>query len=115
MQFSRIGLAFGLACVLALPACANQALPKGDYGTVHGLVKSSSGTAIQGAQITIDTVLQANTGADGSYTINNVPADGPNTTTMVGIAAPGHTCSPNPQSIKVTAQATTEADFTCSP
>jgi len=114
MDLRHIVPALGLAAILALPACSTQALPKGDYGTVHGLVKSNSGAPIPGAQITIDTVLQASTAADGSYTIGNVPADGPSTSTMVAISAPGYTCSPNPQSIKVAAQATTEADFTCS-
>lgn len=106
----------GLVAAIAIAGCAGQALPTGNYGTVHGIVKSTSGAAIAGATITIDTVLTATTDSNGAYTITTVPADDANTTTAVYCTAPSGYVSPSaPLSIKVVAGQTTEADFTLRP
>lgn len=104
--------AIAMAVIFTLAGCAGQALPKGDYGTVHGIVKSTSGAAVQGATITIDTVLTASTDASGSYTVPTVPADDANSSTAVYCNPPPGYVAPPPQSVKVVSGQTTEADFT---
>ena len=102
-----------LATVALVTGCAGQALPKGDYGTIHGIVKNQSGAPGSGASVTLDTVLTASTGSDGSYTLSTVPADDSNTSTSVSVAASGY--ASQTQSVKVTAGQTTEVDFTLQP
>jgi len=108
--FLRAG---ALMAALAVFGCGSQAVPKGDYGTVSGHVKSSSGQPISGATVTIDSVLTATTASDGSYSVGTVPADSADTNTMVQAAAHGFTCPT--QSTKVTSQASSTVDFICSP
>jgi hypothetical protein len=76
MRGSRLTLIAMSAAIACTAACTNQNQnPVGDYGTVQGIVSSSSGP-ITGAQVCIDvSVCSVPTGADGSYRIINVPAD----------------------------------------
>lgn len=107
----------GVAAVLvaaALFGCGSPAVPQGNYGTVVGVVKSSSGQPVAGATITADSVLTAVTGSDGHYTIQTVPVDSPSTSTTVTCQASGF-ASPPAQTVTVAAGKQVEADFTLSP
>lgn len=103
------------AVALALAGCGNPAAPQGNYGTIVGTVKSTSGQPIAGAIVTADTVIQsAPTGPDGKYTIQTVPVDSPQTTTTVTCAASGY-ANPPAQSVTVSPGKQVEVDFTLSP
>lgn len=104
-----------LASCMALAACGgNPAAPQGNYGTILGIVKSSSGQPITGAIVTVDSVLTATTGSDGKYTIQTVPVDSSTTTTTVTCHAQGYV-DPPAQHLTVTAGKQFEVDFTLTP
>jgi hypothetical protein len=110
---SRILAAAALG--LALASCGNPAAPQGNYGTIFGVVKSTSGQPVAGAVVTADTVISsAPTGPDGKYTIQTVPVDSPTTTTSVTCAAQGYQTPPG-QSVTVVSGKQIEADFTLKP
>ena len=107
----RIAATAALAAMVILAACGgNPAAPQGNYGTVMGTVKSSTGQPIAGAKITVDSVLSATTGADGKYIIQTVPVDSSTTTTTVTCHADGYQ-DPPPQHVTVTAGKQFEVDF----
>ena len=67
-----------IAVVLAIAACltaCNPAVPaQQNYATIYGVVTDgTTGQALPGAIVTVDSVLSATTGDDGSYTIGDVP------------------------------------------
>jgi hypothetical protein len=59
-----------------LAACQSDALPPtSKYGTVQGIVLDrATNRPIPGALVTVDTVLKTTTGADGRFSIANVPS-----------------------------------------
>jgi len=102
--------------VLVSAGCGgNPAAPQGNYGTILGTVKSTSGQPIAGATVTADiTLTSAPTGADGKYTIQTVPVDSASTTTTVSCHATGYQDPPD-QHVSVTAGKNIEVDFTLTP
>jgi predicted metal-binding membrane protein len=64
-----------LLVAAAFAGCGPSAVPSiQQYATVSGTVHDrASGAPIAGATVTINFVLTASTGADGRYTIANVP------------------------------------------
>lgn len=103
------------AAALALAGCGgNPAAPQGNYGTIMGTVKSSSGQPIAGATVTADIVIVSPpTDANGKYTLQQVPVDSTTTTTTVSCSAPGYQNPPD-QHLSVSAGKTYEVDFTLS-
>ncbi|HET7034286.1 MAG TPA: cellulase family glycosylhydrolase [Thermomicrobiaceae bacterium] len=77
-------------------------------GAVSGTVKSSSGTALDGATVTIGS-LKATTDSGGSYTLANAPAGSDSVTA----SADGYTSAS--QTVTVAAGTTSSADFHLSP
>ncbi|MGA3038714.1 MAG: carboxypeptidase-like regulatory domain-containing protein [Vulcanimicrobiaceae bacterium] len=60
--------------IAVLTSCNNAVPPQQNYATIMGVVTDgTTGQPISGALVTIDSVLTATTGSDGSYTIANVP------------------------------------------
>jgi len=66
--------------ILALPlallvACGGPAVPPAQsYGTITGRVFDSATNApLPGVVVTVDTILSATSGSDGSYRIGNIP------------------------------------------
>ncbi len=112
----RIVAAVPLVLAMTLVACGgNPSAPQGNYGTIFGTVKSTSGQPIAGAKATADTVISSQpTGPDGKYTIQTVPIDSPTTTTTVTCHADGYQ-DPPAQHVTVTAGKQIEVDFTLSP
>jgi hypothetical protein len=107
----------GIAAVLAAAAligCGSPAVPQGNYGTIVGIVKSTSGQPVAGAIVTADSVLTATTGSDGRYTIQTVPVDSANTSTTVTCEANGY-ASPPAVTVTISAGKQAEADFTLAP
>jgi len=65
---------FAFAAIATLAACNNAIPPQQNYATIMGVVTDgTTGQPIAGATVTVDSVLTATTGSDGSYTIANVP------------------------------------------
>ena len=63
-----------LMAIAVLTSCNNAVPPQQNYATIMGVVTDgTTGQPISGALVTIDSVLTATTGSDGSYTIANVP------------------------------------------
>jgi hypothetical protein len=61
--------------VVALVGCGDSLPPQQNYATVQGFVTDRATNApIAGATVSIDSVLTASTGADGSYRLTNVPS-----------------------------------------
>jgi hypothetical protein len=112
--FRRFIGAAALATAVLLTGCkGNPAAPQGNYGTIVGTVKSTNGQPIAGATVTADSVITAQTGADGKYTIQTVPIDSPTTTTAITCHATGYQ-DPPAQHVSVAAGKQIEADFTLS-
>ena len=112
-SFSRLIRLAAVAAMLAAGCGGNPAAPQGNYGTIVGVVKNTSGQPVAGATITADSVLTAQTGTDGKYTIQIVPIDSPTSHTAVTCHATGYR-DPNPDEVVVTAGKQVEADFTLS-
>jgi hypothetical protein len=68
---------FVLTLVLAVGVAGcggNQIPPAQNYGTIGGRAyDSASNQPVAGVVVTVDTILTATTGVDGSYKIVNVP------------------------------------------
>jgi len=112
---SRARLFAVAALALAIASCGNPAAPQGNYGSIAGIVKSTNGSPIAGAIVTVDTVINsAPTGPDGKYTVQTVPVDSPSTSTTVTCNANGYQAPPA-QSVTVTSGKQTEVDFTLTP
>jgi hypothetical protein len=108
-------LAAAVAASLALAGCGgNPAAPQGNYGTITGIVKSSSGQPIANATVTADFVVTQRTDATGKYTLQQVPIDSSATTTTVSCSASGYQNPPD-QHVTVNAGKQYEVDFTLSP
>jgi hypothetical protein len=108
-------LVAALAASLALAGCnGNPAAPQGNYGTIMGVVKSSSGQPIANATVTADFVVSTHTDANGKYTLQQVPIDSSTTTTDVSCSATGYQNPPD-QHVSVSAGKQYEVDFTLSP
>lgn len=57
-----------------LTACSPAVPPQQNYATIYGTVyDGASGQPLGGATVTVDSVLTATTGADGTYTVTTVP------------------------------------------
>lgn len=70
----RTGIAAAAALVVILVGCSPPVPPTQNYATIYGVVyDGATGQALAGATVTVDSVLTATSGADGSYTIPNVP------------------------------------------
>ena len=109
-----VGAGVLAAAALTVAACNNNpAAPQGNYGTIMGVVKSSSGQPIAGATVAADIVVTATTDANGKYTIQQVPIDSPSTTTTVSCTAQGYQNPPD-QHLTVAAGKQYEVDFTLS-
>lgn len=62
------------AAVVVLSGCAPAVPGAQSYATLQGFVTDRASNApIAGATVTVDSVLTASTGADGSYRLMNVP------------------------------------------
>jgi hypothetical protein len=74
MAFARVFLATALL-IVGLAACNNDDLPPaGQYGSLSGIVLDhATGKPIAGAVVTVDTILSATTGTDGTFSIARVP------------------------------------------
>lgn len=74
-MFARTLVAAGVL-IGVLAACNSDALPPvGLHGTITGLVLDRATNApIVGAHVTVDAILVAVTGDDGTFTIENVPS-----------------------------------------
>jgi len=63
-----------LAAGTLLVACGSNVPPAQNYATVYGRVYDvSTNAGVAGVLVTVDVVNGASTGADGSYTVSNVP------------------------------------------
>lgn len=64
----------GLSCAL-LAACGGPQIPPAqNYATIRGRAfDSATNQPVAGVSVTVDTILTATTGSDGTYRIVNVP------------------------------------------
>jgi type 1 fimbria pilin len=64
-----------LVFLMALAACNSPAVPpQQNYATIYGTVyDGASGQPLSGATVVIDSVLTATSGANGTFTVGNVP------------------------------------------
>jgi hypothetical protein len=64
-----------LAAAVLLAACGGPAVPNAQtYATIFGRVYDTTTNApVSGVIVTVDVVNGSASGADGSYTVNNVP------------------------------------------
>jgi hypothetical protein len=71
---SGLRCAAALAVVVALAACTPAIPPQQNYATISGVITDgTSGQPLAGATVTIDSVLSATTGSDGTFSIANIP------------------------------------------
>lgn len=72
MRTTRAAAAAFLALVVA--GCGPSIPQQQNYATIYGVVyDGATGQPMEGATVTVDSVLTATTGSDGSYSISNVP------------------------------------------
>ena len=87
---SRVVFVGVLAALIGAAGCGNQMQnPSGNYGTVQGVVSSSSGP-VAGAQVCIDVSICATSASDGTYKITNVPSDPVGTNEPITATASGY-------------------------
>jgi hypothetical protein len=69
-RLALLALALGL-----LAGCGGpQIPPAANYGTIVGrALDSATNQPVAGVTVTVDTILSASTGSDGSYRIGNIP------------------------------------------
>lgn len=109
-----VGAGVLAAAALAIAGCNNNpAAPQGNYGTIIGVVKNSSGQPVAGATVSADIVITQPTDSSGKYTLQQVPIDSPTTTTTVSCSASGYQKPPD-QHLTVAAGKQYEVDFTLS-
>jgi hypothetical protein len=66
--------AAALAVIAALVACTPAIPPQQNYATISGVVTDgTTGQPLAGATVTVDSVLTATTGSDGTFSIANIP------------------------------------------
>lgn len=70
LRFASLALVAALLC-----ACGGPAVPPAqNYGTITGRVyDAATNQSIGGAVVSVDTILTATTGSDGTYRIGTVP------------------------------------------
>jgi len=85
MTRGSLGIAL-CVLILACAGCTQPQGPTGDYGSVAGVVSSSSGP-IASAKVCIDFVDCQTTASNGSYTISTVPGDPPGVTETITATA----------------------------
>lgn len=74
MILSRVRTAFVVALVLLVGCGGPQIPPQQNYATIVGRVyDASSNQPVAGAGVVVDVILNATSGADGTYRIANVP------------------------------------------
>lgn len=75
MTSSRSRFVLALTLAVGVAACGgNQIPPAQNYGTIGGRAyDSASNQPVAGVVVTVDAILTATTGPDGSYKIVNVP------------------------------------------
>jgi len=74
LYLRKVHRIFACAAIAVLTACNNAVPPEQNYATITGVITDgTTGQPIVGAIVTVDSVLTATTGADGSYTIPNIP------------------------------------------
>ncbi len=98
-----------IGAALTLAGCPGQNAPQGDYGSVAGVVSSSSGP-IAGASVCIFVVECVTTAADGSYKITTVPSDPTGVNETITASAANYTSASQQVHIAVGQQ--TPANFT---
>ena len=87
-----------LAAALALGACNTPLIPPGNYGTITGTVTSSSGQPIAGVVVQVDYGPSGTSGADGKYSVSNVPISTPTSPAHVAVtSAPSGYRLPSPR------------------
>jgi hypothetical protein len=84
-----------LALPLVLAACGGSQIPPAqNYGTIVGRVyDAATNQPVAGAVVTVDTILSATSGSDGSYRIGNIPLG---TYTLRPQPPPGYTAPLQP-------------------
>jgi hypothetical protein len=89
-RFSILALALAV-----LAGCGGPQIPPAqNYGTIVGRVYNSATTQpVPGVVVTVDTILSATSGADGTYKIVNVPLG---TYTLRPQAPPGYSAPLQP-------------------
>jgi len=72
---TRLRFAFLALPLVLLAACgAPQVPPAQNYGTIVGRVfDTATNQPVPGVVVTVDTILNGVSGADGTYRINNIP------------------------------------------
>jgi hypothetical protein len=72
---TRLRFAVLLLPLALLAACGGpQVPPAQSYGTITGRVyDSATNQPVPGAVVTVDTILSATSGSDGTYRIGNIP------------------------------------------
>lgn len=76
MRISRVRLLFvALPLAAALTGCGGPQIPPAqNYGTIAGRAfDTKTSQPVAGVVVTVDTILNATTGSDGTYKIINVP------------------------------------------
>ena len=70
LRFALLALPLAL-----LSACGGPAVPPAQsYGTITGRVyDSATNQPVPGVVVTVDTILNATSGSDGTYRIGNIP------------------------------------------
>jgi hypothetical protein len=90
LRFALLAIALG-----GLAACGNpQVPPAQNYGVITGRVfDASTSQPIPGVVVTVDTILSATSGNDGTYRIVNVPLG---TYTLQPVPPSGYSAPPQP-------------------
>ena len=72
---TRLRFALVALSLAALTACGGpQVPPAQNYGTIVGRVyDAATNQPVPGAVVTVDTILSATSGTDGTYRIGNIP------------------------------------------
>jgi hypothetical protein len=91
----RVRLGIIALCAGVLAGCENNGIPPAqNYAVITGRAYDASSNApVAGVTVTVDTILSATTGSDGTYRIVNVPIG----SYHVGVVPPsGYTAAASP-------------------
>ena len=67
-------LAAGAVLIAAIAGCGPGVPQQQNYATIYGVVyDGTTGQPLPGATVTVDSVLTATSGADGSFSVADVP------------------------------------------
>jgi|SRR5579872_35766 len=73
-RLRAVALGGAMFLAAALSACSPAVPPQQNYATIYGTVyDGTTGQPLSGATVTVDAVLTATTGADGTYSVPTVP------------------------------------------